>query len=399
MVALGVAWLAAGSAPAGERAGAAGGECAGTADTETGRTGVATSRNGAEPGVARLALRGTAVVDGPVVRLTDVLVLQQGTAALAEKLAGEPAVIHTTPARRSRDTADAATAGVRTITITHAQVARRLDELGVNLGQVLLGGALQCEVTVRPGAAASEAQEGGLALIGAAEPDAAQPFETGPGASVAGARTLADALRGYIADELERLGGRAEVQFDLGGQEFLQLTSPPLEFRINSVGANKLGLREFQVLVRGNGPAQRRLQVFAQVRLVRPVVVARRPLNPGNVVGSADVSVETRTFDQAASLPARDLTEVVGLQLGKFVPAGAPLMPDALKPGDLVTRSRPVTVISGNGSVEVRLTGVVMDSGGMGDSVRVRMGDSRSRTVLNGTVVGLGAVRISEGRP
>jgi len=46
----------------------------------------------------------------------------------------------------------------------------------------------------------------------------------------------------------------------------------------------------------------------------------------------------------------------------------------------------------------VRLTGMALDSGGYGDTVRIRMGDTRGeRQLLRGVVTGLGTVRLVEG--
>ena len=194
-----------------------------------------------------------------------------------------------------------------------------------------------------------------------------------------------------------RLGGKGEVQFELGGQDLLPLTAPPFEFVVTSTSSGKLGLREFQVVIRRDGQLQRQVKLFAQVRLVRSVVIAKRPLNPGNMVTGDDVGMETRVFDQSATPGARQVGEVVGQQIKRFVPAGEMVPPEALKAGDLVVHSRPVTVLSGNGSVQVRLTGIALDSGGFGDTVRVRMGESRGRTMLHGVVTGLGSVRVSEG--
>jgi flagella basal body P-ring formation protein FlgA len=47
--------------------------------------------------------------------------------------------------------------------------------------------------------------------------------------------------------------------------------------------------------------------------------------------------------------------------------------------------------------VHVQLSGVALDSGHFGDSVRVRLGDTRkSRTVLRGVVTGVGTVNVAE---
>jgi flagella basal body P-ring formation protein FlgA len=329
----------------------------------------------ADPGeVAHLRLRAQAVVAGDVVTLGDVLEFGQGTEQMGEQLAAEPV---------SRDPRARSLAA-----IPRDQIVKRLEELDVNLSRVLLGGALQCQIQHASKPAASNDPRTDLqSQISNLKSQVSAP----PG-------TLAAALRTYVDQELAALGGAAEMSFERGGQEFLQLTTPPWEFQISSSDREKLGLREFHVLIRRDGQVQRKASVVAQVRLVRPVVVARHPLNPGNFVRSDDVALETRVFERDVGRQPTRVEEVVGQQIKRFVPQGELVAADALQAVELVVRSRPVMVTGDNAGIQVRLTGVALDSGGYGETVRVRLGDSRGeRKMLRGVVTGLGAVRLAEG--
>ncbi|MBP7746493.1 MAG: flagellar basal body P-ring formation protein FlgA [Phycisphaerae bacterium] len=326
----------------------------------------------ADADTVSLRLRPQTTVYGEAVTLGDVLVFASAADELTERIAGEPVC------------ADAA----RPLTaVSHDTIVRRLDELGVNLSRVLVGGALQCVITRPPPAQPLEPESVAAPLLGA------------PAAPVAeGGRALAEVLRAHVNGELASLGGTAEIDFERAGQEFLQLTTPPWDFGVSSSSRDKLGLREFHVVIRRDGHVQRKVDLYAQVRLVRPVVVARRPLNPGNFIRSDDVAVETRVFADAAHRGPSQIEEVVGQQIKRFVPAGEAVRADAIKPADLVVRSRPVTVTNDNSAVHVRLTGMALDSGGYGDTVRIRMGDTRGeRQLLRGVVTGLGTVRLVEG--
>ena len=94
--------------------------------------------------VNRLKLRSQATVYGDAVRLADVLVFDRADPRLAQQVSGEVMI----PASEARGT----------ITVTHKQVVRRLDELGVNLARVLVSGSLACDVTLKQ-AAPREAEE------------------------------------------------------------------------------------------------------------------------------------------------------------------------------------------------------------------------------------------------
>lgn len=333
----------------------------------------------ADDSVVRVKLRPGVTVYGQAVTLADVLSMRGASPELSGAIADKPLRV---------DTADAAR-----FVVTHEEILERLEALGVNLARVLVGGASQCVVTVRP-----KTQPGGDVVLASDEQPAPLIRTKQADASGAGSTTLADILRQHINREMTSLGGEGEVHFERAGAEFLKLTSPPFEFNISSSGRGDLGLREFRVVVRRDGRTQRTVHVYARVRLIRKVAVAARPLSIGNFIKRDDVVLETRVFDDGDDIGIGQAGEVIGQQVKEFVAAGELVRQRDLKPVDLVSRSRPVTVLGGGDSIAVRLTGVALDSGGYGDTVRVRMGDSRGdRRVLRGVVTGLGTVRLSEG--
>lgn len=265
------------------------------------------------------------------------------------------------------------------------QIEQRLRALGVNPARTLLRGAAACRVTL--------------------EPPVEVPAipETAPaprGAPAAGGTTLADILRQRIDADLAELGGTAEVDFERASAPFLDLTSDKWEFVIRSRGHARLGLREFRVVLRREGRTQRTVTLFARVRLSKPVVVAREPLNVGTFVRREQVGLERRLFERIEDIGLGDIAAVVGQRVRRFVPTGQMLRPGDLKPVDMVERSRPVTVIGAGRHVQVRLTGVALDSGSFGETVRVRLGQTRqNRRVVRGVVAGLATVRLEEEYP
>jgi len=279
--------------------------------------------------------------------------------------------------------------GQTQVKITHRQVAGRLEELGVNMASVLLGGSLCCDIqrVVQDRAA----KEGNTDALG----DSLPSGSVRNGGSTGGT-PLADALRAYVDAELSDLGGTAELELERAGQEFLRLTSPPWGFKTSSADRHKLGLRDFRVVLHRDGRAQRTIHVYGHVRLARRVVIAQRPLSVGNFVRADDVLLEPRVFEQDTDLGVARLEAVVGQQIVQFVPSGQMITPTAVKAADLVRRSRPVTVVRDGSGVQLRLTGVSLDSGSYGDTVRVRIGDRRQRKVLRGTVTGLATVQLLE---
>jgi len=157
-------------------------------------------------------------------------------------------------------------------------------------------------------------------------------------------------------------------------------------------------LRELEVLIRREGRTQRTVRLAVRVKLIKNVLVARQPLGIGTFVRSEDVGLEQRIFDRALDLGLDEPGEIVGQQVKRYIPVSEMVRRSDIKAVDLVKRSRPVSINdSDRNSVRVQLTGIALDSGGYGDIVRVRIGESRKdQRVLRGVVSGVGSVRLLE---
>ncbi len=329
-----------------------------------------------EKDVSLLRLRPQAGVCGDAVTLADVMDFTQADPRLLTEIGDRPVMVELK--------APAATE------ITHDQIVERLEELGVNLARVLVSGALSCRVTLEP--VAAEAPPPDTAL---------EPPLVRRRTSEAGGTTLADVLQARIENELSSAGGAVEVEFELAGQEFLELTTPPFDFSIRGQRGQKLGLREFRVTLRRDGRTQRTVRIGARTKLVKQVLVAAKPLNIGAYVKSGSLDYATRIFTSGADLGIDHPEQVIGQRVKNFVPVGQMVHAGDFKSVDLVKRSQPVTVIGSvadSAGVSVRITGDALDSGGYGDTIRVRLGDSRAtHREVRGVVSGVGLVRLTDG--
>jgi flagella basal body P-ring formation protein FlgA len=320
-----------------------------------------------------LKIKPQSAVQGSTVTLADVLALPA---------AGESDL----PENLDRAAVASDLQAPATLVVTYEQIAGKLSELGVNPARVLLGGAAKCVVAVSAPAKA---------------PDAGRcaPPASGPGGESTGEKSLAQVLREHITSEIADLGGTAEIAFERAGEPFLALTTPAWDFSVRSADRTKLGPREFQVVLRHDGKNVRTATIMARVQVSKEVLVARCPLNVGTLVQRDALGLEPRIFQREQDLGLGRIEQAVGQRVAKFIAAGQMLTAADLKCEQLVQRSRPVTILGGNGNLNVRLTGVALDSGLYGEEVRVRVGDSRqSRNVLRGTVTGMSTVRVEEGR-
>jgi flagella basal body P-ring formation protein FlgA len=328
--------------------------------------GVSAATRADEP--QRLKLRAQATVT-QALTLGDVLSFRGADPALRTALADAP-IFAVEQAARVRN-------------VTFEQVEAALRSSGANLAQILLVGSATCRIEWRQ-PVETEAP--------AADPLLVRPADGGA------ARTLRAALQQHVAEELRELGGTPELVFERASEPYLDLTAPPWTFSIRSRQRGELGLREFRVVIRRDGRTQRTVDVIARVRLAKEVLVAAQPLNVGMFVSGDDVVLEKRVFERTGRIGLDDAAAVVGQRVRKFVPAGQMVRGADLETVELVRRSRPVTIRGAGEHVRIRVTGVALDSAGFGETVRVRVGDTRqNRQVLRGVVTGLGTVELKEG--
>lgn len=326
------------------------------------------------PAPATLRLRGEAQATGGIIRVQDVLVVPDPAPDWLAAVLSQ---------------AIAAPQEAGPVELTHAQVVEGLASLGIGAAQVLVNGALRCRVQVSRAAEVEGGGEGDAEAAGAAE------WVGEPAGEADGGATLASQIVSQVRRELADLGGQVEVEFDRASQEFLDVTAPPFEFAIRPHRGAKLGLRQFSVTLRRDGRVMRSVQIGARVKLLQKVLVAARPLNQGSLLKRDALEFAARIFTDERDLGVTQPERVIGQQVRNFVPAGEMLRVQDLKSIDLVSRSRPVTVSGGRG-IRIQWVGTALDNGELGEVVRVRLGDVRSRRVVRGVVSGVATVQLLE---
>lgn len=366
--------------------------------------------------VAHLVLRSRADVAGPNATVHELVFVKSGDAQFHESLS---------KARLPRIKGESGT-------FTHAQVLDALSGAGINVADVLLSGAIECQVRVLSAAtdespapvrlaAASEKtrvtrpviasrDKRGTHVPAAATATIATRRDHAPPGLTAAAdtppeedrpssaeSTLADQLRARVQTEFESAGGTVELEFESAGREYLELASPTYTFDISGGRSSSSGLREFQISVQQDGVTQRSTRLFARVFVNWPVVVAKQPLAVGSYAKPTDLTLEQRRLPESAPHGFASTDGLIGQRLKNYVARGEMLDGGDLRQEPLVQRSRPVAVLSDAGGVSVRLNGVALDNGLLNDSVRVRVGPERGqRRELRGVVTGVGSVRLTE---
>jgi flagella basal body P-ring formation protein FlgA len=331
--------------------------------------------------VSALRLKARVVVRGTQATLADVLSFEHADPALLEEIGSKPIGPAATPPT--------------TQSVTHEQVSRRLNELNVNLSRVLLSGSSSCSIAFETLAVEKPAHGGNVML---ASDETVAPLIRSSSAGAAAGATLADQIRKLLSAEFGDRG-TLDIEFEAAGQEFLELSSPPFEFVVRAGRPQTLGVREMTVTIRRDGRSQRTVRIGANLKLLRSVLVAAKPLNAGSPLKRDAIETAQRVFTDLSDLGLDNVDSVVGQQVGAFVAPGQMLRAKDIKQVDLVRRSQPVTV-EGGSTVSLRVTGIALDSGKLGDSVRVRLGEGRAqRREVRGVVTGVATVRLAEEVP
>jgi flagella basal body P-ring formation protein FlgA len=145
--------------------------------------------------------------------------------------------------------------------------------------------------------------------------------------------------------------------------------------------------------VRCLGPTPWTVYLTAQIKVLAEVVVARRYLARGAVIGADDLELRALDLGSIAGGYFIDPTLVAGLELRRALAPGAVVAPAQVSPIMSVRRGDQVQILLRAGGLEVSSTGKALGNGAIGERIQVR--NLKSRKVVEGQVEGPGLVSVS----
>jgi flagella basal body P-ring formation protein FlgA len=134
-----------------------------------------------------------------------------------------------------------------------------------------------------------------------------------------------------------------------------------------------------------------------RVQLLAAVPTPLRPIPQGSVVSLADLGVMDVDLLRAHRETVTEDALADGLTARRRLEPGRPILARDLKLVPAVERGQLVTIEASSGNVTVRAKGKALESGEVGQPVRVQNVDSRM--VASGVVAGRGLVAMGGGRP
>lgn len=186
------------------------------------------------------------------------------------------------------------------------------------------------------------------------------------------------------------------------GQQAPQIEAGPLDARL-ALAACDAPLEAFMppgsaaygnttVGVRCPGAKPWSVYVPVKVKVSTSVVVAARPLVRGAQLSVADLT--TATLD-AGSLPPDYLTDpqqAIGQQLTRPVSIGMAVAAGMLDTPRMVRRDERVTILAEEGGLEVRMAGLALEDGVLGQPIKVR--NLLSKRIIGGVIAAPGIVKV-----
>lgn len=135
--------------------------------------------------------------------------------------------------------------------------------------------------------------------------------------------------------------------------------------------------------------------LFVPVTIERPaqVVVTTRPVPRGQVITGEDVKLAERDLNTLHRGYLTDLAQAVGQRAERDLPGDEELVPGNVGKPNAIKRGAEITIMAADELLDVRVSGVALASGGIGERIRVR--NASSKREFDAVVVGEGLVQVS----
>lgn len=153
----------------------------------------------------------------------------------------------------------------------------------------------------------------------------------------------------------------------------------------NTVGSRTIGVK---------CPAATEWTVYVpvKVKVMKPVVVAAKPLAPHTTLSAADVRMQVMDIAELRQGFLESTAQIEGQQLRYPLSVGSVIPSRGLKQEKVVRRGEQIVLVAAAGSMEVRMNGTALEDASVGDKVRVK--NSSSERVVEGIVHSPGIVKV-----
>ena len=156
--------------------------------------------------------------------------------------------------------------------------------------------------------------------------------------------------------------------------------------------SNKKALGRVSVEVACSDKKSWKIRIPATVSVYVPVAITQKPVPRRKQLLKSDIFFEERDISKLFKGYYTKNDDIDGLSARGQIKANTPLSPGLVQPPKMVKRGQDIDVFIKTRSYEIHSSGKALSDGARGDVIRVK--NSRSSKIVEGTVVGPGIVRI-----
>ena len=145
--------------------------------------------------------------------------------------------------------------------------------------------------------------------------------------------------------------------------------------------------------IRCNGSHPWSLFVPINVKVMAEVVVARNSLPRGAIIGPDDITMKQRDLARMHRGYLENTQLVIGKKLRQRIRQNQVVTPSQLDTPLAIKRNNRVTIVASNKVLKIRMAGKALESGGLGEFIRVR--NESSNKELDARVIAPGIVEVA----
>lgn len=163
----------------------------------------------------------------------------------------------------------------------------------------------------------------------------------------------------------------------------------PLEVE-ERLNRKPVGRQTVKVLCRGQKPWS--IFVGATVHATAPIVVAREAVPRGNLITAANLMLAERDIGSNRRAAYTDTEAIVGKITRTALSPGQVIRANQLREPQLIQKGNRVAIVASSNGLEVRMVGIALSDGRLGDQIRVR--NSSSQRVIQARVAAADRVEV-----
>lgn len=205
-------------------------------------------------------------------------------------------------------------------------------------------------------------------------------------------RSVESYMAGYADKLLSRYGRKGRIDYSVASLD-ARLTLPdcaePLKIEARDQGQLSSRLNLQVSCLRGNVWS---VYVPVDINVHQPVVVAVKPLARGQTIGAGDVQLSEANISRLSGQYLTSLDGAVGMDVKRPILQGGAVLQEQLDAPLLVRRGEVVTISAETGAIAVKMQGVAMTDGRLGEQIRIK--NKASSHVVEAQVVAPGQAMV-----